>query len=274
MRPSTRQLCQLVEQERANDLPLRVERTIYVDANRLFTTELDNESITKVKIPKRWGTKWTLTMSQQLYCSYALNRKLCRWFKLPKDELALIHLYPMVDNYLTAFVWDAPADTFCIETLPWRIDHLASQLSQLFETWSLYPRLLNSSFRCVNNPLIDLLFVECAADADISSATIKLDFVFHPTGLVTIQMDTAAAILLDAGSAERNALYAVPLSDEFELQCEPDVAAYMRRLVAWADEGRRSPCPATWVTADCHVVDPLAGFQLYLWTIRVNFIYF
>jgi hypothetical protein len=178
----------------------------------------------------------------------------------------------MVDIFLTAFVWDAPADTFCIETLPWRLDHLAWEQSQ---TVSLYPRLLNSRFRCINNPLIDLLFVECAADSDISSAAIKLDFVFHPfesTGLVTIQVDTAAAIVLDAGSAERNALYAVPLGDEFELQCEADVAAYMRRLIAWSDT--RSPCPATWITTDCHIVEQPPGFQLYLWTIRGNFIYF
>jgi len=262
MRPSTRQLAQLVEQERANDLPLRVERRFDVDGNRCFFIELCRESITKIKISKRWGKRWTLTISYVLCCSYALNRQLCRWFELPKDELAAIHLQPTFGSYNHLFVENAPVDALCVETLPWGRD-------LTWQPFAVYPRLVTTHLADIQYPLIDLLFVECATGADIRSATIKLAFVFSPISCVTMQVDTAAAILLDNGNTERNALYAVPLSDELEMESETDVCAYLRRLVAWTDEVERGPCPATWHRLHCQLVEPVDGFHFYLWAFSI-----
>jgi hypothetical protein len=201
-------------------------------------------------------------------CSYALNRALCRWFDIPKDELAIIHLQPTVRSYEHVDVRNAAqADTLCIEVevLSWQ------QLRVGPYPFAPYPHLLTENCY-IPNPLVDLLFVECSSDTELQSATIRLAFG-HSRGAEMMQANTAAAILLDEGSADANALYAVPLCDEIDLQSSADVATYMHCLLAWTNASERGACPVTWFSVAGqtfeHVGFQLAeappGCQIYLW---------
>jgi len=111
MRPSHAQLLQQLQAGAPQNIP--VSRTLDRDADGFFHLNNPGRHVTKIKIPHHWGKQWNIQYISGVGCSYALNRALCRWFDIPKDELAIIHLQPTVRSYEHVDVRNAAqADTF------------------------------------------------------------------------------------------------------------------------------------------------------------------
>jgi len=264
MRPSVSLFRQLAEQARegADNRSMRLEwYNLHVERSTLFVDLLGQaHALTTLKIPKSWGRKWMFNISPGIGCSYALNRLLCRWFEVEKGELAIFRLQP-IEPYLSAHVLGVPPnnDRLCAEVI-WFCRNLYRG-----RRFALYPYLLGWHATTVNF-LIDVLFVECDADCDIQSVEITMGFnagLDVKSYCALLNVNTATAILLDEGSAEIAALYAVPLNAEAGLESAEDVADYLRNMLAWVDDPARGPCPGTQFDYLVHQLSK--GYRCYLW---------
>jgi hypothetical protein len=237
---------------------------IFLDDNFL-SLAIPGQALTALKIPESWGRQWIFLISS-IECSYALNRLLCRWFELKKDELAIIHLQPILPEF-NGYVWGVPPNISGLRAeVFWYHRNLG-----MSARFGLYPYRIRPPYAIAACPLVDVLFVECEADVNIETVNITLTLCFPNLGHLIV--NAAAAIQLDEGSAEIAALWAMPLSDETLLETAEDVADYLRNLLAWVDAPERTPCPGTQLTGVGSVLmqqAPPPGCRCYLWGFSMN----